>query len=365
MLEVTEPAAKYLALTSIGLGLSSVACSNASAPPTTASNVAEHRAENQQSARVQHGKPMPTIADREAEAELARLGESPNGAPTPCRFSTGDVNAASNRCESGARDACIRAGGAYWRGCGVPRARTRAEDLFERGCQLGSHTSCDMQAILILEAQDGRTEQAAQLLERTCAAGLHRACANLGVVLVAGLPHPTRAQVHRGIGLVRDGCTLNLHPFCTSLAQLVADRGLKQHFDATLDVLRTACSSGNLDSCYAWAIALEDGTLGVRNYTTAAHVGAYSCERRHLPSCNATGYMLALGHGFKKAPELAARLFHYACDKGYAPACDSMGEATEKGWGGPADPQKALEFYLYACQIGSEHACRRAAELGK
>lgn len=290
--------------------------------------------------------------------ELNRLGEQPSGTPAPCTSSKNDVAMFETRCLSRSPDDCNRAGFSYGRGCGVVADSARALWFFEKGCEQGSLVGCDMQALVMLD-HSGRTADALNLLERTCVNGGGLACGNWGLALTSRLKTSTAVQIEKGLTLMHLACSNGYPAFCSRFLTVIAAGKHTEWFDLARSANGQACNKGYLDACNELAIALEDGTLGLQNFSLAANLGNFACQRGHMPSCNTVGYMLVAGHGFDKNTKAASDLFHYACTQGYAPACDSAAESAEKGWGGPADKAKAEELYRYACVQGSTHACKR------
>jgi len=291
------------------------------------------------------------------ESDVERVVEEVNALPSACAVTPQQLAAMVASCGQGVRDDCIRAGVAYWRGCGAEEDQSRAETYLGKACGLGSATSCRLQAQVIIESTRPRPSDAAAILDQACSRGSRQACGDFGVVVTTRMKNADAAVKERGISALFAACRAGHPQFCIRLATIVERQQLSQHFPDVRMVLQEACHSHYLDACYSLAIAAEDGTLGVKDYGLGATLASQTCQKGHQPSCNAFGHMFVLGHGVAKDPYRGARLFYAACQQRYAPACHSMGEAVEKGWGVGPDHEKAREFYRYACKIGSAPSC--------
>jgi hypothetical protein len=213
--------------------------------------------------REQRGQSVP---DRPARGYLERactLGVDPScrllAAPRPAVASgpagppappSDPVQATEQACEAGAAAACHALADALDRGApGLPRDRTRARALYQRGCELGSVPSCSSFAALEMQAGgDADTEAARKAFEKACELGDAPGCANLAGIYLLG--HGVDPDAQRAAELNDRACGMGLGVACARLAEAYAKgQGVAVDEARARELVAQACTSGFQPAC--------------------------------------------------------------------------------------------------------------------
>jgi TPR repeat protein len=211
----------------------------------------------------------------------------------------------------------------------VGRGRSKAQPAQR------THAGC-LDLALMLQNGAGvpqDTAAAAALFEKACEGGDASACQLLGDARYAGA------------GLERDlegaqtafqrGCGMALFSSCTKLADL-----LRVRHDPAADALyKKACAAHEKDACTVLelkkACAGRDACLAVAD----------------LCSDYLAGYDVLAEAQLARAP------CEKACAGGVGEACDTLADMYQDGYGAPRDLAQAAAFRKRACDLGDRDAC--------
>jgi serine/threonine-protein kinase len=325
-------------------------------------------------------------------------------------------SAADEACDHGDGARCVEAGLAALGGAS-PQA-SRARDLFDKGCTIGTPAACGQLAHLLLQGADGvkvDTVRGLSAATRGCDGKDGLACATLAfaaawgtgmspdastalrageaacdagagdgctiasdVANVAGDAAKAGALAKRGLPMVRDTCAGGDDQACISFDELAASgRAGERPLAEAAKLLQIGCDRGGPMSCLALANAYEYGIGVAPDATRARELGkraggalAAACDLGRLTACARLGRVLASDDGSSRDPMRAAGVLQRACDGGSGVACMRLARMTAIGDGPPKDADKADELYRRArtqleqlCNSYDETACTKAGGL--
>ncbi len=198
-------------------------------------------------------------------------------------------------------------------------------------CELGDANAC---VALGFDVQDGRLKApptAVSWFEKGCALGSLSSCNS------AGWHH------HKGLsGPVDEAAAFRF--FALSCPESTPDDG--KDID---DGARYGC--GNLGYMYEMGLGVE------RDYVLAVKSYAKSCAAKMTASCFSLGIGYERGRGIDKDEARARELYAFACDGGDDAACGNLGVMVMDGRGGAVDYPRAHALLEAACAKDNAWAC--------
>jgi len=159
-------------------------------------------------------------------------------------------------CDGGSALGCMELGSIQW---AAPDLRVRALENWQRGCELGQDSSCNLEAWAKSQNVGGTPEDAFGIFSQRCQIGDHVACTYLGRMLKIGAG--AERNIDRSADVFTNSCEAGYHPSCFELALLYL-RNLvpHNHPNEVNPLLAKSCDAGHADSC---------GLLG-RNFIQSA-----------------------------------------------------------------------------------------------
>jgi TPR repeat protein len=287
------------------------------------------------------------------------------------------------QCESGDGRACSPLGTIHDHGIGVPKDRTKAVKVYEKGCDVGNAWSCSRLGDLH-EAGQGVPKdltKAAKFHDKACELGDGNVCFSVGRLYESGQASLEGLGEDQALQRYERACELGTEAGCIHALRLYEE----------------ACEAGDAAAChrvgslyvrgpYPWKAV--DGYQALKFYEKACALGQEEgctqalywaekdCEAGNGPSCSTLADRHQTGQGVPKDPAKAL-VFHEkacelsqeagctkvleadeeACEAGDAAACYGLGTKYENGQGAPKDPARALKFHEKACETGVLPAC--------
>lgn len=210
-------------------------------------------------------------------------------------------------------DACHRLGDAFAYGLGRPTDSELAVAYYERGCRLGSGSSCQKASVRYDErtaagwtvsglSRAQRSALAREYAERGCAFGSPNSCVTAGW--------------HRGWSSESD----------------LEEVGAAERESLRL-LFTSACASGNTAGCNNLGVLFKNGWLKV---PAAADSARHYFQR----ACTGTGDDARHGLG-----------------------CENLGDMFASGRTGSANPDSARFYYAAGCELQHAGACRELADI--
>jgi len=262
-------------------------------------------------------------------------------------------------CKTGHAVSCDTLGEAWLKGRQVPKVPARAQEWFQRACELNLPVGCYHYG----ESLEGAA--ALPHYKKACDAGHVESCYFVGMGLLEGLdmeePDPeagfavllpscdrdsVMASCHAvgvcyrtGEGVEEDmemaveyfsrACAKRNHVSCTAVGTMqLAGEGMEEDPIAAANTFDRSCVAGDYDACNHLGALQVSGELGVIDYTRANMYFEKSCDGGDPQGC----YNLALtylhGSGAEPSPERAKVLFQSACDAGVEKACETLSELS-------------------------------------
>jgi uncharacterized protein len=247
--------------------------------------------------------------------------------------------------------ACSNAGFAHEMGRGTKIDFARALKLYERGCNLGSRTSC---------VDWGRTYQtghgvavdqgkAFPLFDAARNAGNQHGCYSLGRWWIE-----VKSGFKVGLPLLEESCQWGVTSACVSLGFALEDPR-SGAFDPRRAVLlyERACDGGDGQGCYNAGVRAQDANNDAR----ANAFDERACALGHWESSVRAGQRFGLGLGVPNDDAKAFALFTHACDANIASGCAQLAVLYEHGRATPVDLRRSYELSWAACQDGSGMGC--------
>jgi uncharacterized protein len=241
------------------------------------------------------------------------------------------------KCESGRAGDCTSLGQALeWGWYSIDRDRPHARALYQKACDLGDGTACNLLAGAVSTGRGVAKDpaKAARFLQRGCDAGDAVNCERLALVHAKGEGVPR--DIGRALALWQHACDLS-----------DSDK-------------RSYWSDGQ--PCQNLARALESGDRIPQDLARALAFHEDACEKKRPGGCVAAARLLRKQGGFDASRVIS--LYKKGCS-GYqsAEACVELGDLYRHGNGIPQDREAALEWYRSACTGGFVPGCRAVSEL--
>ena len=235
----------------------------------------------------------------------------------------------ATECAKGVARSCNWLGLAYHNGNGVPKDRTMALKLFNKGCTLGYAISCG----------------------------------NAGNAHKDGWGTPKDAR--EAVRMYTVGCDKKHDHSCNELGLMYhfGRGGLTQNRSQALRLFEKACNFGNGVSCGNAGNAYKNGWGTAKNQFSAGSRYKKGCSLGHAHSCNEFGIMYHFGRGYSQNRVEALTLFTKACNLGNKVSCSNVGNAYKNGWGTRRDTYQAKRWYKKACDQGHSSACTEMRKL--
>jgi TPR repeat protein len=208
-------------------------------------------------------------------------------------------------CKLGSVDGCRDMAWCYDEGMGVAHDQSRAENLYQQGCDGGDMASCGLLGSLY-DADTDRgwanvkqdIGRARKLFERVCSGKID------------------------GLGCLSG---------CDELASdyYYGSRGFTKNLGEALRLYQRACDAGCSNSCDSGARMLRDGDGVAIDVAIAAKMYQRACDIGLTPSCVDLGEMYRDGIGVAKNRERARQLFLRGCrhSRGQVERCQGDPEA--------------------------------------
>lgn len=288
-----------------------------------------------------------------------------------------DAEGCKKQCDLGDMGSCYHLGSIFAHGKDkAQRDEAKAAQLFDKACDGGIPSACYARSDMLLRERlratdDGKKmelrSRAQQLLDKGCELGDGWVCMNTANWYLS--PTPGSDWPHdasKGVFMLRRGCSLGYAFACSTLAkELLSGKQTKKDVPEAILLLQRSCDAGG----YPGSLACESVGDVYRNgkdvpKDVVKAIGAYdrACVLGSMRSCNSAGVLYLKGDGVTKDSDKAREFFERGCSEerpGWD-ACASLGEMYEKGKGVKADKGKAAEYLFRGCMQG---ACTKAGRI--
>ena len=253
---------------------------------------------------------------------------------------------------------CIRLGVSYENGNSVKRDYSKAAELYQKACDIGTVIGCAYLGNLYRKGSGVKLDysKAFELFKKACDGGNLLGCHDLANAYSAGIA--TNQDYLIAADLYNSACERGYAPSCASLAYSYSTgNGVKQDYSKAVELSKKSCDSGFAGGCNTLGIAFEYGNGVKQDYIKAAELYKQGCDANGSAACSNLGNFYHNGRGVSKDYSKAVDLFQKACSGGDARGCNNLGWAYKNGDGVKQDYFKANELYVKACDGGYAMGC--------
>lgn len=206
--------------------------------------------------------------------EMASLLKSE---PQPDQWRAGEYEHLSCYLESAPE--CVEIGNRAYNGNGVAEDRDLALVYFDKACQIEAEY-CDIPATLRAMPQQ----------RSACTADDAHACAGLGLALSDSFSPEFSPEI--ALELLQSSCRRGVGDACVNAAEIIARAdSWDDPVRAALlrEMLERGCEADNLDACFKFARALEEGGPNATNLERAVALYSRLCDAQFPDACASEG----------------------------------------------------------------------------
>jgi TPR repeat protein len=238
-----------------------------------------------------------------------------------------------------------------------------SRQLYERGCDLGDASGCELAGTGILMKRYGETDapKGDAFFAKACELGEAFGCVYHGLDVAQA--NGVKANPKQANELYKKACEQGAMTGCYNLGFSLAN-GFASPVNAgeARRLFRKACDGGYGIACVALGNLLAPGSGNEDDDVDANRFFKRGCNAAAGVGCTALARDLAAGIGAEHDEKAAAALYDRACSLGDGGGCARLGEAADQGAGAPRDPARAEASYQRGCEtLGSGFACEKLA----
>ncbi len=263
---------------------------------------------------------------------------------------------------------CANLGRRYVSGTGVAQSFERGTQLLDKTCADGGWEACEFLGdALDADGENHAPDRALAAYDRGCELGSYSSCRKSALSALYDTDYTYDPD--RALKTMADACARNVESACVFAGDL-HQRG--SHFERdrakAAEYFRTGCEAGDREACTELVPYLFLG-IGTDKDRARADAIITAQLERHVSICRSEGgwhcaeaaHLLA--HGASRTDRAAAQEFLAArCAEGRVMACIERGEQLATGEIFDTDRNAAIAELSAACESGATNACEMRAQ---